>query len=165
MAWKRRMRRKYGKSLGYAYSRGKKWSTETALLIPAWQANSLATAKKTVVPETSIQGSRKAGYFTINFASSQVTDANLPAFYWVMAYVPEGGEASNIAVAENTDIYQPSNYVMGAGTWQPGSQNRFKVNVQRKLNAGDKIKLCVVPLAQFNQNMSINAVVSYKITF
>lgn len=164
MAYKRYLRSKYGRSMGYAYGRGKKWSTESCCK-QATYSSAGGTIKTEIVPGTSVQGVRKVGYFTVNLASSDTQANNLPAIYWALVYVPEGGTASSLNITQSDDIYQPSNYVLSSGVWQPGSQNRFKVAGLRKLNAGDRIYMVSIPMGTITNNQTVNIVCQYKISF
>lgn len=163
MAYKRYLRSKYGRSYGYTYGKGKKWSTESCCRTLSFDTTS-TTQNALIVDSTDVQGQRKAAYFTLNIASPNSTDSSLPAIYWALVYVPEGASPNQLHLTDSTDLYQPSNYILGSGVWQPGSQNRFKIAGLRKLNAGDKIYLVGGQLGTAVAT-NVQIVCQYKISF
>lgn len=127
------------------------------------------------VPETILQGMRKAKNFRLKFSILEQT-TQLKAFVWALVYVPEGTAPGQLGYggAAVASLYEPNqNMIMcGVGIIGSGSDsvvNRF-TKLARNLNSGDQIALIVQGIgadgtqANFENDTTLMGTLNYSIT-
>ena len=145
-----------------------KYSQETKSFVIASTSfaehNDLYQVAYEIVPDTSIQGTRKVKHIQISLTPS----SGSAPMYWAIVYVPEGFNlTSNGSTTPNWlqlggSMYEPNQYIMNCGIVDPDAGPvRFSSPLARNLNSGDKIYLV---LGMAAQNIGVFGVAKYAIT-
>ena len=144
-----------------------KYSMENRFIeiVPTDQGTELVETKVryqgiyTIVPATTVQGMRKVKHITL-----QIQSSGTAPIYFVVVYVPVAQSPNLIGLnAYPNMLYEPSQYVMGAGHIDPdGGQNRIRIPIARNLNEGDQIALLT---GQAAASINIQGIATYAITY
>lgn len=126
----------------------------------------------TIVPATSVYGTRKAKNFDVQITTSVIGCPIVAA----LVYVPQGTLASSLNISAFSpegpnSLYEPNQNVIGQfvipatpeGTSQ--SITRFKTRLARNLDSGDSIVLIMAPINSIGDGSQICATVNYAIKY
>ncbi len=127
------------------YSKKDRWAVETKSVSIATASSATSAIAVKVIPESNVEGLRTVKNITVSLT--------IPiSFRWVIVYVPGGTDVGTLnqedlpSATSSTivDIYEPNQYVMAAGAYDPGAgPNRIFCPLARKLNSDDRIFLLI----------------------
>lgn len=124
---------------------------------------------KTVVPATTIYGTRKVKNFDIQMTSKGLDCAVIG----VLVYVPEGTRATdlNLAADEVGKLYEPNQNVICRFVIPPSPEDsnavitRVKTRLARNLDSGDAIVLVLATTDAESGGAAISGFVNYSIKY
>ncbi len=147
------------------YSKKSNWAVETKSVTIATNTSLSGAVATKIVPEEAGEGIRTVKNISISMSIEE-------AFRWAIVYVPGGTEVGTLNQEPITgttgstivNLYEPNQYVMAAGTYDPGAgPNRIFCPLARKLNSDDRIFLLM--RAGGNTQILSLAVVRYAIKY
>ena len=149
------------------YSKKDKWSVETKSVAIETNVSATESTHVLIVSPSDTEGIRTVKNLTFS--------CSVPiSFRWIIVFVPRGttvGTLNQNPTAGGPEhgrsivsIYEPNQYVMAAGTYDPGAgPNRIFCPLARKLNSGDGIYLLI--RGADNTQIKTIAVVRYAIKY
>lgn len=124
----------------------------------------------TFTKASDVLGTRKVKHFLLTISSNSTVP-----LIWALVFVPEGTNPSSLQQGTNTvdnyllaaPLYNPNqNVIMSGITGGPNTQvERFKSNLSRNLNSGDKICLVLSSLAATYDAFTIDSTLNYAIAY
>ena len=123
--------------------------------------NNFKQSQVVIVPESTTEGVRKAGKFTISLSNN-----NNFVYYWALVYVPEGGTTSGL-FPDSSTILNPSNYVLATGIvgYSTGQGTpRIYSKLFKNLKAGDRIMLYLATSTN-NTTPNIDGLIRYAVAY
>lgn len=124
----------------------------------------------TFTKASDVLGTRKVKHFLLTISSNSTVP-----LIWALVFVPEGTSPSTLQQGNNVvdqyllaaSLYNPNQNVIMSGI--TGGQNtqveRFKSNLSRNLNSGDKICLVLSSLTATYDEFTVDSTLNYAIAY